>query len=265
MIRRLWTVYTVEIEKALRTKQTYVGPFLVLLSVLAALLLYPITRDDVSDYEFIAHATPPALNNLGFFLLLIYSANLISVELGDGSVRQTLVRPVLRRDYLLAKLGIGMTYALVLTFVVASTSWALVYLLGDAVGISNGAEQVYTHMDMISAYGAGLLLGMLPQWAGVAFAILISTCTRRPLAAITLVLGLWILLNVVKYPLGIDAFVFSSYLERPWEVFNYRCDNIETSWMPMLSYCVATSVGTFAVCVGGALFIFARRNVTTAT
>jgi len=262
MIRRLWTVYCVEIEKAIRAKHTYVGPILVLLTVFAALLIHPITRDDVSDYDFIAHTTPLALNNIGFFLLLVFCANLIAVELENGSIRQTLVRPVLRQEYVLAKLGIGMTYAVLLTCVVAISSWTLVYALGDTVGVSDGAEQVYTHLDMLTVYTLGLLLGILPQWAGVSFALFISTCTRRPIIAIMLTLGIWLLVNFVKYPLGLDPLVFSTYLERPWEIFTYRCDNIEASWAPMGYYCAASSLATFVLCTTGAILVLRRRNVT---
>ena len=144
MISRLWTVYAVELLKATRLKQTFVGPILVLLVVLCALLVHPVARDGASDYGFVAYVTPVALNSLGFLLLLAYCAGLVSQELNSGTIRQVLVRPVRRHEYMLAKLLLGMTYALLLAGIVAVSGWGIAYLFGEMTGVTFGGELVYT-------------------------------------------------------------------------------------------------------------------------
>lgn len=262
MIARVWIVYTVEFVRAIRLKQTFLGPALVLAAVLLAPLIHPIARDGLGDYTFIAYVTPMALSNLGFLLMLVYSAGLIAPELASGAIRQTLVRPVRRQDYFLAKLLLGMTHALLLSIVAACGSWALVYAFGEADGVFHGGELVYTHHDMCTAYALGSLLGLAPQWAGVGCALMISVMTQRAVAAISAAAGLWVLVNIAKYPLGIERYVFSTYLESPWQVFADRCDNIESAWMPMAGHCLATSSITLAVSTLCGIYVLHRRNLS---
>jgi len=72
--------------------------------------------------------------------------------------------------------------------------------------------------------------------------------------------GLWVLIDLVKYPLGIAPFVFTSYLERPWQVFSDRCEAVDAWWFPMLYQCLACSGVTFFACTALAILVIRRRN-----
>lgn len=260
MISRILRAYQFEMYKALHFRYTLLGPALVLLVVLCAPLLYPIGRDGVSDYGFIAYTTPVALNFLGFMLLLIYSAGLISTEIGSGTIRQVLIRPLRRHEFVFAKLMTGMSYALLLTLLVSGATWLLAVLLGELTGVHYGGELIFTQQEMSKAYFLGGLLSLPPQWAGVAFALLLSSLTRSPLAAATGTVGLWIVLDLVKYPLGIEQFVFSTYLEKPWSIYISRCDGIDSYWFPMTWYCLGVPGITFLVFTLLTLLVMRRRN-----
>ncbi len=262
MIRRIWIAYTVELGKVLQLKHTYVGPLLVVLAVLCAPLVRPVFRDGASDYGFIAYVTPLALGFLGFFMLLVFCGTLVSQELASGSLRQVLVRPIHRHEYLASKLLIGMTYATILTVLTVAGSWSVAYFRGELRGVTYGGELVYTGDQMWWSYALGALLVLAPLWAGVAYAVLFSTLTRSPIVAISSAVGLWLALDMIKYPLGIDWAVFWSYLDRPWEVFTGRCDAIEFSWFPMVWYCLGVSAITMAVCAALAMVVFHRRNLS---
>ena len=56
MIERILNLFVVELIKAVRLRLTYLGPVLVLLTVVVAPLAYPIQRDQAGDYGFIAYA-----------------------------------------------------------------------------------------------------------------------------------------------------------------------------------------------------------------
>jgi ABC-type transport system involved in multi-copper enzyme maturation permease subunit len=262
MIGRIWNAYTVEMFKALRLKQTYLGPALVLAVVLCAPLLHPLHRDGVSDYGFVAYVTPLVLGFLGFLMLLTYCSSLVSSELSSGSIRAALVRPLKRHEYLLAKLLLGMTYAVLLTAITAAGSWAVAYALGELAGITFGGELIYTSEQMRTAYALGILLSLLPQFAGVAFALMVSVSTRSPAAAVGSTLGLWILLDLLKNPLHLEKLVFTSYLESPFQVFVNRCDAIETAWFPMTWYCLGASLSAWALFTAMAMLLLHRRNLT---
>ncbi|MBI2435609.1 MAG: ABC transporter permease subunit [Candidatus Hydrogenedentes bacterium] len=262
MTRRIVQAYLFEMYKVIHYKYSAMGPVLVLIAVVCAPLLYPISKDEVSDYGFIAYITPVALNFLGFLLLLIYSAGLVSTELASGTIRQVLIRPVRRHEFVLAKLLNGMTYALLLTLIVGASSWLLAWLLGELMGVTYGGELLFTREEMSNAYLLGLLLSLAPQWAGVALALMFSSFFRSPMTAASGAVGGWILIDLVKYPLGIERFVFSTYLEKPWAVFSSRSEAIALDWFPGVWYVLGTSFAVMAVCTALAIVALQRRNLS---
>ncbi len=262
MIRRIWQAYTMEVVKALRVRQTYVGPAVAAALIALAPLIHPLGLDASSDYGFIAYVTPLALNSLGFLLMLAYCSGLVSTELGNGSIRLTLIRPIHRHEYLLAKVLLGFTYALVLTVLVGAVSWGMTYAFGELTGVTFGGELVYTGEEMAQAYFTGMLLSLAPLCAGAAYAVFLSACTRSPVLAMSLSVGFWIVVDLVKHPLGIAPFVFTTHLETPWQVFIKRCDAIDAAWFPDVWYCLGSSGAVAAVCVGLAVAVLHYRNLS---
>ena len=65
MITRVWLLYRIEISKAIRRRQAYLGPVLLVAAVVFSTLVHPIAQDDVADYGFIAYVTPLSLGFLG--------------------------------------------------------------------------------------------------------------------------------------------------------------------------------------------------------
>ena len=274
MIERILNLFVVELIKAVRLRLTYLGPVLVLLTVVVAPLAYPIQRDQAGDYGFIAYAVQLLLNNLGFFVVLVYCSSLVSGEIGTGTIRSILVRPVRRREVLIAKFLIGMSYATTLTVIAAALAWGLAFTLGDLSGVYYGGEVVYTNREMQSAFISALLLGLLPQYAAVAYAMLISTCVRNATSAVGFSVGIWLFVDTVKYPLNIPQLFFSSYTESSWRGFIDRANGLAardigysmgngTSWLwTLLDLGVITSVVSIAAFSSIALYVFTRRNMT---
>lgn len=263
MIARIYTAYVVEMTKMIRLKFTYAGPALVVLSVLGALFTHPIERDGASDYAFIAYATSIALNLLGLILVLMFCAAMISSELGSGTIRMVLVRPLRRREFFAAKLLTGITYAVGLSASVAVSVWGVAYVFGDLTGVRYGGELVYTDSAMRATYFLAILLNLFPQIAAVAYALMISTLTRSTGAAIGITVGSWLVLDMVKYPLNIAPFVFSTYMESSWQLFLDRCNALDGSWFPDLQYSILTSIASTIAFVLVAVYALARRNLST--
>jgi len=261
MMVRLWNAYTVELTKALHRKFSYVGPALVMLTALCMPRVRPMAHDEVSDYSSIAYVTPMALNLLGFMLLLMYCAALVSSEIGSGSICLSLLRPLRRHEFILAKILLGMTYAVALTASVTATAWVVAWALGDLRGVAYGGEIVYTGGEMFTAYVFGALLTLLPQWAAVAYAVMISSFTRSTGAAIGGAVGVWLMADVVKHPLHAAPFIFSSYLEIPWKVFINRCDGLAADWFPDTAYLIAACVGSILVFAAVTMIALSRRDL----
>jgi ABC-type Na+ efflux pump permease subunit len=260
MMGRLWTLYRVEFSKALYSRAVILGPVLLGLVVGAQALRLDPGQDPIAGYTFLARTTPLALNLLGFLLVLLFSAGTIAGETGSGTIRLIVARPIRRFEYLLAKIAVALSFALALTLTVSGLGWAIAIIQGDLAGVGYGGEVLYTNDEMFRAYWLGTLLGLAPQAAGAAYGVLVSVLAPNAIAATTVAVALWLVVDLVKYPLSIDQFVFTSYLEAPWSVFQNRCDAIDSSWFPMTWYCLGTSGVVFVVSTLIAAVVLERRN-----
>lgn len=261
MTKRIWRAFRVEAAKALRMRFTYVGPVLVALTVAGASLAHPLARDGHGDYGFIAYATGLGLNLLGLLLLVTYCAGTVSTELGRGTARLLLVRPLLRSEYLAAKLLFGMAYAAALVLVAGVASWSLALGFGDLRGVSLGGELMHTGGEMILAYLAAAALSLFPLWAAAAYAVMISTLTRSSGAAIGSAVGVWLVVDVLKYPLGAAPYLFSTHMGAPWALFASRADGLPVHGYPDVIWCVGTSAVWTAVFAAVAALVLQRRNL----
>jgi ABC-type transport system involved in multi-copper enzyme maturation permease subunit len=128
--------------------------------------------------------------------------------------------------------------------------------------VSYGGELIYTGGELFRAYALGLLVQLLPLFATVSYGVMVSTLTRSPAAAITATVGLWLLLDTVKYPLGVAPYLFTSYFETPWQPFVARVSNdLATAWFPDAGYCLGISAAYGLVFMATALIAFQRRNL----
>jgi ABC-2 type transport system permease protein len=261
MIRRLWDAYWVEVMKALRQRATLLGPGLVVAVVLVMPRVHPLARDGQGDYAFIGYATTSVLNLLGLFLLLVFCAPQIAGEIQTGAIRTVLVRPILRRDFYLAKLAAGLTYAVALMLAVAACAWGVAWRAGDLTGVTAGGQLLYSNAEMAGMYAAGMLGAVVPLGAAVAFALLISAMARGAGTAVGAAIAIWLAVDLVKYPLGVSPWVFSTYVETPWRVFMDRAEGVPAAWWPTAGAGLAVCAVSFLLLAGAGLAVFGKRNL----
>ncbi len=262
MMRRIVAAYGVEMEKTIRQWSTWAGVALVLAGVLGALWLAPLQRDNHGDYAYPAQATALALHTLGLFAILLFNANLLSSELASGAIRAVLVRPIRRAEYVVAKLLLGMSYMLFLVVITVVLSWGLLYALGDRTGVSFGGVTLYSHEDLLQSYMLGMAAGLAPLAALCAWGLFVSSATRNPAGAIGIAVGGWLLIDAIKYPLGVDAYVFTSYLELALQPYRDQIEGGHGAWWPMPLQSLAVSLGSFLLFAYGAVFLTNRRNLS---
>lgn len=261
MTARVWNALRIEWMKARRRPYTHLGIVLVIAAVLSAMLVRPIVRDGRGDYVFLAYATPMALDLLGLLVVVMFSASLVSTELSRGTACLVLVRPIRRHEFLLAKFLTAITYAAFLTIATVVSSWAPVAIFGDLTGVTFGGESVYTNVDMILTYLAAALLGFLPLAAAAAYGVMMSTLMRSTAAAVGLSVGLWILVDIIKYPLRIAPFLFSTYIETPWQIFSDRAEGIYSPWGMEEAFLIGTSTVWMTIFLTISISVFSRRNL----
>jgi ABC-2 type transport system permease protein len=261
MIKRILNAYLIEISRAIRLKSTFFGPTLMIIIILLTPFAYPIQQDNDSDYDFLAYVLPLSINVFGHFMTLIYAASLISTELSTGSIRMALTRPLRRREYLAAKALHGITYTVSLNLIALATALGLVQFLGNLTGIYFGDELIYSDSEMRQALLTTIALTLLPQCATISFALVLSTATRNSTAAIATAIGTWLFIETIKYPLNISQYVYSTYAESPWTIFNDRCNAFDASFIPSAYWGTGISLGYIIVFTSISLFILGRRNI----
>lgn len=261
MMTRIWTAYRVELSKAARSRYAWLLPLLVIATVCLMPLIQPLDRDGAADYGFIASATRIALNILGLLMLLAYSAATISSELRSGTIRTTLLRPVHRHEFVAAKLLLAFTFAAVISAVAGAAAWVLAAVLGDVTGVSYGGEALYSNLAMLRTYLLGMVLAVFPLSAAGAYGVMMSSLTRSTGAAVGAAVGIWVALDIAKYPLRIAPFLFSSWVEAPWNVFVRRADGLDPAWLPDAALVVLVSVAWTAAFGLVAAYAVSRRNL----
>jgi ABC-type transport system involved in multi-copper enzyme maturation permease subunit len=260
-ISRIWNAYTVELTKAARSRYTWLLPLLMIAAVCLMPLTLPLARDGAADYRFVAYATRAAVNILGLIMLVAYSASLISTELGSGTACTSLLRPLRRHEFVAAKLLLAFTYAALIALIAGGASWAVAALFGDLTGVDYGGEAVYSNSSMLRAYVLGLALAIFPLCASAAYGVMVSSMTTSTGAAVGSAVGIWVAIDAVKYPLRIAPFLFSSWVEAPWNVFAGRADGLDPEWMPDAALIVLVSVVWTALFSTVAAFSVWRRNL----
>lgn len=263
-LKRIAVAFQVECLKQARLSVLLAGPLFMAVAVLAVSLRYPMDASTSIRHQYLADSLPLVINLLGFALMLLFASNQIAGERAQGTLRQLLLRPIGRLEWLAAKYLTTLAYGLWLISVTTLVAVARAALGGPLSGIAFGGEVLFTESDMVVSLLLGLLLGFLPAAAGAAVALAASTYARTTASAMGIVLGGWLALDVVKYPLGIDRYVVTTYLDSGWRVFASRCEGYDLSWSPHAEWAVGVSAVTSAVALLLAAWRMRSMNVTRA-
>jgi len=230
MIARLLSGLEVELYKAARQRLVWVGILLAALMAAAVSMQFDLTGSSVSRYLYIAHATPATLNVLGVILLLLFGVSLVAGENARGTLRMLLLRRITRAELFLAKWLTMVCVAVLLALVVVLSAWAIAMSGGNMTGIIFGGEVVFTEYQMLGALAVCTLAACVPLITAGSVALAVSSFSRNALSAALLLIALWFVLEAVKYPLGIEEVVFTTYLEAPWSYFSEMCDGYRGDW-----------------------------------
>lgn len=260
MTARVFRAFRAEASKALRARGTYAGPA-VLAAAAAASAGMTLAQGVPLGYAYIAYATGISYGLAGLPLILAYASTGIAGDVHSGSVRLMLTRPLKRYEYVLGKFLLAYVYGLALLLASAAAAWGAAAWFGSIGGVAYGGEVVYTAREMQLAYLGGAALSCAPAAAATAYGLLWSAALRSPAAALAGSVGSWVILDAVKYPLGIDRALFWSYWTFPWEDFRSRSDALPFDGGEHALLTLAVSGAWFLVCLSAAAAVFQRRNL----
>ena len=90
---------------------------------------------------------------------------------------------------------------------------------------------------------------------------MISTFMKSNASSVVTAIGIWLVLDAVKYPLHIAGILFASYVDTPWECFRNQCDGLTAEWGQSLYWCLGTSLIAAAIFSAAAIVALHRRDL----
>jgi ABC-2 type transport system permease protein len=268
-----WTVWRWELRKLVSQKRTYLGfglaVILPLIFVIVQNVRQPHDRGHGGDSIFSAQITQsglatPVLMLLflsAFMLPLIASlvaGDIVANEDGNGTLKTILTRSVDRGQVFAAKALAAMLYATVAVLLSA--------IVATAAGVASwGFHSITTFSGTVVSAPEGLLLVfasnacyLIPLFAVVAIALLLSTSTRNSAAAVVGTVGVVILLFIVAQIPGLEG-IRPYLLTEQFENWHGLL-RTPTDWTPILhSLWVCALYAALALIAS--YLVFLRRDV----
>jgi len=262
MVSRFRRAWAVETARMVRSGFAWTVAAVPALMMGLVPVIRPVIRDGRGDYDFIATAMTATVCTPGFLLLLVWMAVWTASDLADGTARSLLIRPIRRSDYLLAKYAAGLMLGTVMSGLALVTAWLMMWMLGDTTGVAYGGEVVFTSDQLVVSGLLAFVATVFALWAGCAVAVLAGVLTRHPGPAAVLTLLMWLTLELVKYPMGIDRWVFTTSLETAWQGFGDLCRGMDAPLGRTVVRAVVTALPVIVICPAVAVAVFHQRDLT---
>lgn len=252
-----------EIAKAVRMKLPYFGFLAIALVCVLAFLI----TDEVTDsgylnaWGYVSLSMQLVFTDIGLIFIAIFSAMLIAEETGFGTARTVLSTPVMRWEFYLAKVLMGLLYAglLLLIALVVSVCLGMVNYQFGAVTDSMGL--IYGQKEVVINFFIALFLSWIPLAAVVTYGVFISTIVRKPGQAVAVTIGTIYVIDFTKHIIGVESYIFTKYISFPWQVFSQLAQGVDYQWAPEVWKMITMSLVYFLITFTVGLVVFARRNL----
>jgi len=145
-------------------------------------------------------------------------------------------------DFFLAKLLSALIFQQILILAAVTT--------GITVGIASfGFADLVEHGTLIytkEQIGLNFLLSCLvislPLFAVTCYGLLISSLVDSVVAAVSVSIASFIVLDIAKVRFGFAPYIFSSYIGTPFTVVADMIEGFHFTWTPKVYYCIGISV-----------------------
>jgi ABC-2 type transport system permease protein len=277
MLSRVLTLSRIEIYKILRLKYAYL---LVVFVVLNAFLVGLGSRifpefiaairgggsgavfDGYTFASIIASGTFSSAG-AGTIAMLAFSGSLVSTETDSGTIKNILVRPVKRTDFILSKAAVLFVYCLlvvIVTAVLSIASGALLYGMGN-ITIAETGEIFRTRPEMLGNLGISYSMDLLSIYTvgcmGLFLSVLINNAGWAVITALVVYFPIMFLKNFQAF----SPWIFTAYMDLGQNILREMAVVKSRTWAPEVYYFLAVNVGSIFVFLGLSLFIFKRKEI----
>jgi ABC-type transport system involved in multi-copper enzyme maturation permease subunit len=252
-----------EVAKAARRKLPYFGVFAVgLVCVIIYFVAGQISETaTVNAWGYLSFSMQLLSTDIVPVFVVVFASMLVAEETGAGTIRAALAAPVHRWELYLAKAVTGLFYMLVLSAAALLFSAAMASIHYRFGAVADSVGVIYSRSRAMQEFVTGFALSWIPLSGLVMYGLLISTLIRSSGAAVAVALSTLTLIDFTKHLVGIDAYIFTRYVNYSWLTLKQIAQGMDYQWRPevwkMLALCGVSSIVTF----GAGLIVFVRRDL----
>ena len=198
------------------------------------------------------------------FLVSLIAGDMIAGEANNGTLRMILIRPVSRRNLIIAKLVAVIVYVFLIVLFLMASSLLLGQLLfgaGDLI-VYHGSLNIFEESDVMWRFIMAFIYGFLGMMVVASLAFLLSVFTENSLGPIIITMALVIGFTIISN-LNLELFnyirpwVFTTYISSWSLFFDYVVD-----WQRAIESAIISVLHIFVFC-GIAILYFNKKDILT--
>lgn len=267
-LSRIGFLIQAEIIKQLKGRGFYI--FLAVLALVIAIIFIGARQVDrasgilgLNGYSVVAYISTWTVGNwgIGMVSIIVLAASLVAGEATGGTLKSLLTRPVTRIDFTLAKMALLFISS---AFLVLAILVMGLILGGIFYGLEDVGERdyvIHSRLQMLSnmIYAYGLLI--LPLFATSIIAFFFSVILKSVVAAITVSLGTYFILNLLRAFPPIGDYTINTYINFPLELVGNMATGLPPIWSPWLYKCLAISLIYIATFGGAGILVLYKKDI----
>lgn len=199
----------------------------------------------------------------GTIAMLAFSGSLVAAETDSGTLKNVLVRPVKRHEFILAKAAALFVYCLVIVLITAALSaaaGAIFYGMGDLV-IPETGEIYRTRPEMLLNMGVSYLMDLVSIYTVGCMGLLISVAINNAGWAVITALVVYFPVMFLKNFESVSGWIFTGYMDLGQSILREMAVVKSKAWAPDIYSFFAVNILTVIVFLSVSLFLFRRKEV----
>lgn len=199
----------------------------------------------------------------GTVAILAFGGSMVASETDSGTLKNVLVRPVFRKEFLLGKaLALFVYCALVvlLTAAIGISAGQAMYGLGD-IAIPETGEVYRTQSEMFANLGISYAMDLVSLYAVGCMGLMFSVVVNNNGWAVITSLGVYFPVMFLKNFSVFSPWIFTAYMDLGQNVLREMAVVKSKSWLPDLYYFFGVNIATIIVFLAVAVYLFDRKEI----
>ncbi len=199
----------------------------------------------------------------GTIAMLAFSGSIVAAETDSGTIKNILVRPIRRHEFILAKalaLFVYCLFIVVLMTALSMAAGALVYGMGD-IAIPETGEVYRTRLEMLRNMGISSMMDLISIYTVGCLGLLVSVSIKNTGWAVITALVLYFPIMFLKNFESFSPWVFTAYMDLGQNILREMVVVKSKTWLPELYSFIAVNMTTIASFLALSIVIFKNKEI----